>query len=86
MIAEQSTARVSGVTTGFRYAVVAFAWVFALGAIVQVFLIGLGLFESGSYIVDHVDFGHMIGPLAYLLPILALSAGSAGSWSVTRLR
>ena len=72
MIAERSVAPVSGATTGFRYAVVAFAWLFALGGVVQVFLIGLGLFESGSYMADHVDFGHMIGPLAYLLPILAL--------------
>ena len=73
MIAEQSVAPVSGVTTGFRYAVVAFAWLIALGSMIQVFLIGLYLFEAdGGYLSDHTDFGHMIGLLAYLLSILAL--------------
>jgi hypothetical protein len=73
MIAEQSVAPVSGVTTGLRYAVVAFAWLFALGSVIQVFLIGLYLFEAdGGYLSDHTDFGHMIGVLAYVLPILAL--------------
>ena len=73
MIAEQSVAPVSGVTAGFRYAVVAFARLIALGSMIQVFLIGLYLFEAdGGYLSDHTDFGHMIGLLAYLLPILAL--------------
>lgn len=58
--------------TWMRYLLIAFAWLFTLGAVIQVFLIGLGLFESGSYLSDHTDFGHMIGPLTYLLPIVAL--------------
>ena len=67
------TGRTSGpFTTGVRYVMVAVAWLFAVGVVVQIFLAGLGLFESAEFWVDHVDIGYAIGPLAYLLPILAL--------------
>lgn len=59
-------------TTGVRYVMVAIAWLFAVGVVVQIFLAGLALFDSAEYWVDHVDIGYAIGALAYLLPILAL--------------
>jgi hypothetical protein len=40
--------------------------------VIQVFLVGLSLFESASHWSDHVDFGRTIGLLTYLLPVLAL--------------
>lgn len=75
-----STARVSDVgqiTQALRIAVVAVAWLFTAGAVVQVFLAGLSVFDSASYWSDHVDFGRVLGFLAYALPILAL-AGRIG--------
>ena len=63
---------VGTLTTWVRYALVAVAWLFAAGVVVQIFLAGLGLFESAEFWVDHTDIGYAIGPLAYLLPILAL--------------
>jgi Family of unknown function (DUF6220) len=59
-------------TTWVRYVLIAVAWLFAAGVVVQIFLAGLGLFESPDYWGDHVDMGYAIGPLAYLLPLLAL--------------
>lgn len=60
-------------TMWVRYALIAVAWLFAAGAIVQVFLAGLAVFDpqAGRW-DDHVDMGRMIGFLTYLLPILAL--------------
>jgi hypothetical protein len=66
----------SPLTTWSRYALIAFAWLFAVGGVVQVFLAGLAVFEGDpfgfDYWEDHVDFGRMIGLLTYLLPVLAL--------------
>jgi hypothetical protein len=64
-----STARL---VTWSRYGLIAVAWLFAVGGVIQVFLVGLSLFESSSYWSDHVDFGRTIGLLTYLLPVLAL--------------
>jgi hypothetical protein len=61
-----------------RYAVIAVAWLFAVGGIIQVFLAGLSVFDSAKYWNDHADFGQMIGILTYILPILALF-GRVGS-------
>lgn len=55
-----------------RVAVIATAWLFAAGGVVQVFLAGLSVFDSPAYWGDHVSAGRMIGVLAYLLPVLAL--------------
>ena len=63
-------------TTWARYALIAAAWLFALGGIVQVFLAGLSVFDGRDW-SDHVNMGRMIGFLAYLLPVLAL-LGRAG--------
>lgn len=64
--------RTSGLTTGGRFAVVALAWLFTAAAVIQVFLAGLSVFDSAARWEDHVNFGRMIGILAYLLPIAAL--------------
>ena len=61
-----------------RYALIAVAWLFAVGGIIQVFLAGLSVFDSAKYWNDHADFGQMIGLLTYVLPILALF-GRVGS-------
>ncbi len=66
------TSSVGTLTRWSRYVLIACAWLLAVGVVVQIFLAGLGFFESADFWVDHVDIGHMISPLAYLLPILAL--------------
>ena len=65
-------AEVGTFTRWVRYIMVAIAWLFAIAVVVQIFIAGLSLFDSSEYWADHVDMGYMIGPLAYLLPILAL--------------
>jgi hypothetical protein len=67
----------SPLVTWSRYGLMVVAWLFAVGGLIQVFLIGLALFESGSYLSDHKDFGNTIGLLTYLLPVLAI-AGRVG--------
>jgi len=70
--AQPTTVEVGAFTRGVRYGLVAVAWLFAVGVVVQIFLAGLSLFESSEYWANHVDIGHMISLLVYLLPILAL--------------
>ena len=72
MSAVPATSSPARLTTGSRYALIALAWLFAAGGVVQVFLVGLSLFESASYWADHRDFGRMIGLLTYPLPVFAL--------------
>lgn len=72
-----STTGLSPVVTWSRYGLMVVAWLFAVGGLVQVFLIGLTLFESASYLADHKNFGDTIGLLTYLLPVLAI-AGRVG--------
>lgn len=72
MMVSQSVSPVSSLATVARYLLFAFAWLFVVGAIIQVFLIGLQVFGAGTYLDDHTDYGHMIGFLAYVLPIFAL--------------
>ena len=69
---QEPTAEVGTFTRWVRYILVAVAWLFAVAVVVQIFIAGLSLFDSPEYWTDHVDMGYMIGPLAYLLPILAL--------------
>lgn len=64
--------KISGLTTGGRFAVVALAWLFTAAAVMQVFLVGLSTFDSAARWNDHVEFGRMIGILALLIPIAAL--------------
>ena len=51
------------------------AGLFAVGVIIQVFLAGLGVFDSPSAFVTHRDFGYMLSLLPILLVVLALVGG-----------
>ncbi len=55
-----------------RFGLIACALLFATGAVAQVFLAGLSVFDSANYWSNHVDLGRMLGMPALLLPILAL--------------
>jgi hypothetical protein len=48
----------------------AFAWFFAAGVVIQIFLAGLALFDTAERWSDHSSFGMMIG--IFLLPLLVL--------------
>ena len=58
--------------TGARTGLAIVAGLFAALLIVQVFLAGLGVFDSPSAFATHRDFGYMIGLLILPLIILAL--------------
>ena len=51
------------------------AGLFAVGAIIQVFLAGLGVFDSPSAFVTHRDFGYLLSLLPIVLVVLALVGG-----------
>jgi heme A synthase len=51
------------------------AGLFAVCAIIQVFLAGLGVFDDPSAFVTHRDFGYMISLLPIVLVVLALVGG-----------
>ena len=51
------------------------AGLFAVGAIVQVFLAGLGVFDDASAFITHRDFGYMLSLLPIVLVVLALVGG-----------
>jgi hypothetical protein len=72
MSAATRTSSASQITTGARYALIATAWLFALGGVVQVFLAGLSVFDSPTYWEDHKNMGNTIWLLTFLMPILAL--------------
>lgn len=61
-----------------RYLHVAFAvlaWIFVATIVIQVFLIGLGLFDDPSFQETHRDFGYTgVGIAAIALLIVALAA------------
>lgn len=54
-----------------RFGAMAFAWLFAAGVVIQIFLAGLSLFDTAERWQDHTDFGYMIGIL--LLPLVVLA-------------
>ena len=49
-------------------------WLLVVGAVVQVFLAGLGVFDDPSAFISHRDFGFMLE----LLPIVMLVAALVG--------
>lgn len=51
------------------------AGLFAVCAIIQVFLAGLGVFDDPASFVTHRDFGYMISLLPIVLVVLALVGG-----------
>ena len=57
---------------GARYVYVALAWAFVAGILVQVFLIGLGLFVSSDYKDTHATVGWL---LHLVPPFILLAAG-----------
>jgi hypothetical protein len=58
--------------TTMVYALAGLAAVFALGAILQLYLVGLSTFDSGRYWSDHVFLGRLIGLPALALPVIAV--------------
>ena len=51
------------------------AGLFAVGAIIQVFLAGLGVFDDASAFITHRDFGYMLSLLPIVMAVLALVGG-----------
>jgi hypothetical protein len=72
LVNRQTGREAGGLVRGSRGAVVALAWLFAAGVVVQVFLAGLSLFESASYWADHEAFGRGLGFIPVPLLLLAL--------------
>jgi hypothetical protein len=50
----------------------AVAWLFAACNIVQIYLAGLGVFESPDAFLTHRDFGYLFGVLTLVMLVLAL--------------
>jgi len=50
------------------------AWAFVAGVILQVFLAGLGVFDSPARFVDHVTWGYTLE----ILPVLLLALAAIG--------
>ena len=61
-----------------RYAYAALAWAFLAGVVLQVFFIGLGLFDGADYRQLHADFGWTILHLAPLIILVAAPLARAG--------
>jgi hypothetical protein len=53
------------------------AWLFVACVVVQVFLAGLGIFDSPTQFVTHREFGYLFGWLVFVLLALAI-AGRMG--------
>ena len=64
-----------------RYAFVVLASAFAAAIVIQVFLIGLGLFAGSENLALHRDFGWIL----HLAPLLVLVAAALGAAGRTRL-
>jgi hypothetical protein len=69
-----------------RYTLVALAWLFAAGIVVQVFLAGMGLFRAGPMQL-HIDVGYLLhlGPILILLLIWPARAGRWVGWPAAAL-
>ena len=64
-----------------RYAFVALAVAFAAGIVLQVFFIGLGLFEGSENLALHREFGWIL----HLAPLLVLVAAALAAAGRTRI-
>jgi Family of unknown function (DUF6220) len=62
----------SGLLRWSRIAVVVLARLFIIGIVVQIFLVGLSLFESADYWEDHKSLGESLGLIPILLILVAL--------------
>lgn len=72
MAASTAPAPVGGLVSGSRVILVALALLFVAGAVAQVFLAGLAIFDTAGRWADHTNLGHMLGLLAHLMWIPAL--------------
>jgi hypothetical protein len=70
----QVTHKESGLVRRSRVVVVVLAQLFAVGIVVQVFLVGLSVFESASFWGDHAALGSWLG----LIPIPLVLASLVG--------
>lgn len=68
----------SGLVTGARWALLALAGLFVLGAFAQFFLVGVSFFDDATRWSDHANLGHMLGLLPYVMWIPA-ALGRAGA-------
>jgi len=59
-------------TQAARYAYLVLAWAFVIGVVVQVFLIGLALFDRSASTENHVTLGWIL----HLVPIVILLAAA----------
>jgi hypothetical protein len=62
----------SGLVRGSRIAAMVLARLFTLGVVVQIFLVGISLFESAKYWDDHKSLGQMLGIVPVLLIVTAI--------------
>ncbi len=62
----------SGLVTGARWVLMALAALFTLGAFTQFFLVGVSYFDNPVRWKDHVDLGHILGLLPYVMWIPAV--------------
>jgi hypothetical protein len=68
----------SGLVTGARWALLALAALFTLGAFTQFFLVGISYFDNPVRWKDHANLGHILGLLPYVMWIPAV-LGRAGT-------
>jgi uncharacterized membrane protein YhdT len=68
----QAEGDMSGLPRWSRVAAMILARLFTMGVIVQVFLAGLGLFESADYWDDHKSLGQILGIIPVLLIVTAI--------------
>lgn len=61
-----------------RYLYLVLAWAFVAGVVLQVYFIGLGLFDGSEYRQLHADFGWTILHLSPLVILVAAPAARAG--------
>lgn len=81
MSSATETQPLSSVATRARYAVLALAALFAIGAATQLFLAGLNTFDGSLYWTEHVMLGRMVALFAFALPVVAY-VGRLGRWFV----
>ncbi len=62
----------SSIVRPARIAFAAVAWLFAACTIIQVYLAGLGVFQSPGAFLTHRDFGYLFGVLTLVLLVLAV--------------
>lgn len=62
----------AGLVRPARFGFVAVAWVFVACVVVQIYLAGLGVFDSPTAFITHRDFGYLFGILTLVLVVLAV--------------